>query len=163
MSFSVVDWVLVVILILGGFRAGVTGFFHEISYKLGYLLGFFGALMFSQDLALYIEKNAGISLFICLLISYVSIFLLGFILVAILGDSIQNLFQKMKLGFIDKLLGFVIGVFEALIIIVIIYSLLKTQNLVDLSPYFDQSWICTQYLNDFAKFSQETLSGVSGV
>jgi len=163
MSFSVVDWVLVVILVLGGFRASVNGFFHEISYKLGYLLGFFGALMFSQDLALYIEKSAGLSLFVCLLISYVAIFLLGFILVAILGDSIQNLFQKIKLGFIDKLLGFVIGVFEALIVIVIVYSLLKSQKFFDFSPYFDKSWICNKYLNDLAKFSQETLSGVRGV
>jgi len=163
MSFSSVDWVLVGILVLGGFRAGVNGFFHEISYKLGYLLGFFGALMFSQDLALFIEKSAGISLFICLLISYVSIFLVGFILVAILGDSIQNLFEKMKLGFIDKLLGFVIGVFEALIVIVIIYSLLKSQEFFDVSTYFDDSWICNQYLNDLVNYSKETLSGVRGV
>ena len=141
-----VDWIIIVLCAIGAIWGAIKGFIVEFAQKTGYIAGITVALMFTKAVYPAIQDNLNIPGWICSLISYVGLFIVGFMLIKMLGTMIKRIADTAKLTFIDNILGFVLGLVEAILVIGIIESLLAYQELFDLRAAFSQSLISTKVI-----------------
>lgn len=150
MALNVVDWVIVGLAVVGGIGGGFAGFFDEVSRKLGFVAGIFTALTFSGILIPVIMNGTGLGRFPSALISYFAIFLVTFILIAAVGGILSKLFEAMSLSFVDRILGFFLGMAEVVLVFSVIWMFLSYQSVLSLGDSFHQSWIVRNLLDKLA-------------
>lgn len=161
MSFTVVDWVILGIAVIGGISGAFTGFFKEFASKLGFILGLLFSLMFTKNLAPLFVNNAGFSLFWATAASYAIIFLVTYALSCFLGSVLSKLFHAIFLGFVDHMLGFVLGLIEAVIVLTLIWVLISSQNLITLGPAFSNSYLATNFLDKIAYIGKDYIDTIN--
>jgi len=143
---NTVDWIIIVLCAIGAIWGAIKGFIDEFSQKSGYIAGITVALMFTKAVYPIIEDNLHIPGWVCSLISYVGLFVIGFILIKMLGIMIKRIVDTARITFIDNILGFFLGLVESILVVGIIESLLAYQNLFDLSSAFSQSLISSKVI-----------------
>lgn len=151
MTFSVLDIVALVILVLTALRVTFKGFVDEFMSKAGILIGLAAALMFTNQLAPVIDERLVIGSW-SNLIAFVALFFGGFLLTKLLSITVREVLDTLHLTFVDKLFGFVLGLVEGAVIISFIVFVLKLQTLIDLQSMLAQSWV-VELLEPIAPYS----------
>lgn len=146
---NTVDYIAIVLLILGGIKGAMKGFLEELAQKFGLVLGLIASLMFTQSAVPFVMDNLTVPLWVATGLSYVVIFILGYLLMKIIGSVLQAIFKNSNLSFIDNLLGFLLGVFEVVLLIGVIIMLIQHQSLINFDQYIDASYLCSNYINPF--------------
>ncbi|MGX8677892.1 MAG: CvpA family protein [Sphaerochaetaceae bacterium] len=147
MALNVVDWVIIGLSVVGGIGAAYKGFFDEVSKKLGIILGIWLGMVFTGQLVPLIQNGTGMGRLPAVLISYFALFIMIYILVAAVGTILGKLFQKLSLGFVDRMFGFVLGIAETAIVLSVFWLLLSSQSLIQLGSSFSDSWVITNILD----------------
>ncbi|HKL57094.1 MAG TPA: CvpA family protein, partial [Sphaerochaeta sp.] len=78
--FNSIDIIVFSLAIIGGIAGTITGFADAFAHRSGFLVGFFLALMFTKVLAELLFDSFGLAMFFSSLISFVLLFLAGYIL-----------------------------------------------------------------------------------
>ena len=87
------DYILFVILMVGGIWGAIKGFLDELSSKFGLVLGFVLALMFTHNLSSVFQNKLGFPLWFSAFSSYFLIFIYDFALVKLVYKAILKLFD----------------------------------------------------------------------
>jgi membrane protein required for colicin V production len=123
LHFNWLDILVGGILVFFVCRSLWTGFSRSVASLLGMILGFWMAIhrfsSISFRLSPWIHDEMGRSL-----VSFILIFLLVYLIFYIAGIMVQRMFKVFKLGWIDRLLGAVVGLVKGLVLAVVIVFML---------------------------------------
>jgi uncharacterized membrane protein required for colicin V production len=144
------DYILFVILMVGGIWGAIKGFLDELSSKFGLVLGFMLALMFTHALAPVFQNKLGFPLWFAAFSSYFIIFIVGYLFVRIIGSVLFNIVDTANISVLDNILGFFLGLVEAFIMIAAFEYILGYQNLFNLQPVFEESLFSSKLILPFA-------------
>ncbi|MCF7933362.1 MAG: CvpA family protein [Spirochaetia bacterium] len=153
MTFSVLDIVSLVIIVLMALRVTFKGFFDEFMSKAGIVIGLAAALMFTTLLAPGIDSYLNIGSW-SNLIAFVVLFFAGYLIMRFISIAITGILEALHLPFLDNILGFALGIIEGAVIISFMVFVLKLQTMVDLQPLFAESWV-VEMLEPIAPYSIE--------
>lgn len=158
------DYVIFVLFIIGGIWGAIKGFIEEVSTKLGYILGFLFAMMFTHTLSGFFRDKAGFPAWFAAFIAYFLIFITGYLVMKGLGAILSNIAESANITVVDNILGFFLGLIEAFIVMAVFEYILGFQNLFNLSHYFEESLFSSKLLLPFARAVASTVTNfVSGV
>ena len=114
---SVIDFIIGIPILWFGYRGFKKGFISELAMLAALLLGTYAAINFSAMLG----EKIGIEGEYKALIAFVITFLIVLVLMFVVGKWVEKLLEKVKLGFINQLLGFLLGAFKMALIISITF------------------------------------------
>ncbi|AEC01865.1 CvpA family protein [Parasphaerochaeta coccoides] len=134
-----VDLIVLIFCILGGVSGGINSFSRILGKRAGALIGILFAFMFSRSLSVYVMQAFSLGTFVSVLVSYCVLFTVTYITVSVLGTVLGNILESVGLDPLDRLLGFVVGFLEAIIICVLVLHLLEIQRLIPLQDYIHPS------------------------
>ena len=162
--FTAIDYVIFILLMVGGIWGAIKGFMSELSTKFGFILGFLFAIMFTHLLIPFFENKVGFPGWAAAFLSYFLFFMTGFMLMKGLGGVLSKIVDTANLTVVDNILGFFLGLAEAFIILAAVEYILGYQNVFNLQHYFDESLFSSKLLIPFAKACTSLISNaVSGV
>ena len=153
---SWLDILILLPLLIGLIRGLMKGLIVEISSIAAIILGFLGAKWWSAAFASWLMQQFNWSETACIVVAYALLFAGIALGLNIVARLLSKLFQKIQLGWINRLLGGVFGTAKWGIVIVAlvlcVHNLdkqfqflspeLKEQSIVytTLTPYAEQAW-----------------------
>lgn len=138
---NTVDYIILGVVLVFGIWGAIKGLIEEVARKFGYFAGLLVALMFTKALEGVFVSSLEWPLWLSAAVSYIVLFLAGYILIKILGNILQNIFEEAHLTALDNCLGLLLGLFEGIVIVGLVEILLSHQSIINLQSYFDQSSI----------------------
>lgn len=137
--FNSIDIIVFSLAIIGGIAGTITGFADSFAHRAGFIVGFFLALMFTKMLAELLFDSFGLAMFFSSLISFVVLFLAGYVLMRVVGNLLDTALNVTGLRAVNSLLGFIWGVIEVLVFAAFILYILELQTAFNLSSVLDKS------------------------
>ncbi|MFA5513401.1 MAG: CvpA family protein [Sphaerochaetaceae bacterium] len=159
-SLNIVDVVVLAIAVLAAVVGSVKGFAREFSSRVGLLVGAIIALYFSNLGTPIILNTFDISLFWATVIAFVAFFVGGFVVVMVIGFLLEKTLTALKLGWLDKILGFVLGIVEFGVVLALLLFLAKNQKVVNVDDYVNKSIILTKVIGPL---SEKTITFAKGL
>lgn len=138
MSFTLLDVIFLVFILIIAIVAASKGFLDAIFGKLCWILGLLGAFTFYKKLSKHminLISNQTVSSIVC----FVLIFMVIFLFVKIIQTILGKVFDGEIMKGLDKSLGFFFGLLEGVVVIYIIIFLLIKQPWFDVSKLFEGS------------------------
>ena len=145
MSFNYLDIAIGVILLIFGFIGLKRGIIAEVASLLALWLGISCARRYSGVMAQWLDETFHWSFSDA--VSYIVTFLLAFLFMILIGKIASKLAENVGFGIFDKIGGFVLRVFEGLLVCGMLIVVMKTTGLENLIKQEDRE--------------QSTLYGVS--
>jgi membrane protein required for colicin V production len=158
--FNIVDVAIVVLAFMGAVMGSVKGFAMEFSARAGFLVGIAIALVFAKLGSDIVMENLGLPLLWSTLIAFVVLFIIGYLVMMLLGTLLDKTLDALMLDWLDRLLGFFLGIAEVLVVVAFLIYMLQIQNVVDLSQYFTKSVIFENILKPIAPKGLEFMKGL---
>jgi len=116
------DIIILLPLVYGLIRGLMRGMITELNTVLALVLGMVGARIWGPELALWIQHTSEWHIQLCTILSYVTIFLAIAIVLNLLGAAFSKLLKAIKLGWVNRLLGGILGILKwALIVLVLVF------------------------------------------
>jgi membrane protein required for colicin V production len=106
------DIILLVLLIIGGYRGFRKGFLLEVVGIIAFVLALIGGLKLMQWGMEVLQKNYNLTGKLIPILSFILIFVAIVILVSIVGALLKNVVHLTLLGSLDKLAGSILGIFK---------------------------------------------------
>ncbi len=154
------DYILFILLMVGGIWGAIKGFLDELSSKFGLVLGFMLALMFTRSLMPVFQNRLGFPLWFSAFISYFLIFMFGYLFVRILGSVLFKIVDTANITVLDNILGFFLGLVETFCLIAAFEFILGYQNLFNLKPVFEASLFSSKLVLPFANACVSAIKSV---
>jgi len=155
MSFSLLDVIILIVILIFAIIGATKGFIKAIFGKLCWILGLLGAFFFHKKLLghmIKLVKNETVSLILCFLLLFVVIFLV----VKIIQTIIEKAFDGEIMKGLDRSLGFFFGVIEGLVVVFFIVFIMMKQPWFDCSKLFEGSLII-KLLTPMLDYSNQNL------
>ena len=150
------DILILLPLLIGLIRGLMKGLIVEISSIVAILLGFFGAKLWSAAFASWLIQQFEWSETACIVVAYALLFAGIALALNLVARLLSKLFQKIQLGWLNRLLGGIFGTAKWGIVIVVlvlcvhnmdkqfqfIQPELKEKSVVytTLTPYAEKAW-----------------------
>ncbi len=116
MSFTPPDIIIALILAFFAFNGLRHGFIHEIARIISLIGGFICASKFNGEiqpyLAPYISNES-----LLVTASYMIVFTIVVIIISLIAQIIQKFFELILLGWLNRLLGFLLGIIKGFLIV----------------------------------------------
>ncbi len=142
---NTLDWILVGIAAVFALRCLFRGFVKEILSAAALVAGGLAGVAFYQPIGELFGKLTGLKTFLEV-IGFVIAFLVAFVVVKLIERALRTTLEALKLGGLDKLLGFLLGAVEGLVIVSLVLILLSRQSLIDLKALLDGSVVARTLL-----------------
>lgn len=146
MVLSTLDYIIIAVVLVFGIWGAIKGFIEEIARKFGYFAGLVVAFMFTKGLERVFTDNLDLPLWVSAGISYIILFLAGFLLIKGLGNMLQNIFETANLTAVDNLAGLLLGLIEGVVVVGLVEVLLSHQTIVDVRNLIDSSQISSEVI-----------------
>ena len=153
---SWLDILILLPLLIGLVRGLMKGLIVELSSIVAIILGFMGAKYWSASFATWLMLQFNWSETACIVVAYALLFAGIALALNILARLLSKLFQKIQLGWLNRLLGGVFGVAKwGIVIVALVLCLhnldkqfqfiqpeLKDKSIVytTLTPYAEKAW-----------------------
>ena len=124
MSFTPPDILILIILGFFTFNGFRNGFIKEAARILGMVSGFIAAHNFHDDLVPFLEiyiSNPNI----LTVVSYLCIFCITLVIINTLAMVLQKIFELILLGWLNRLLGTLLGLIKGILVVSIIIFILE--------------------------------------
>lgn len=131
---NVLDVIIGIILILFALAGLRKGLIIEAFYLASFIVGVYGAMFFSDAMAVWLSTFVKADGELIAIIAFVLTFIAVMILVRFLGRLISNIVEAVSLGIVDKIGGSIFGFFKGALIVSI---LIMTMNVLGLSSIVD--------------------------
>ena len=116
--------------------------------------------MFTVKLSMKFHDTFGMSQFPCSLIAFIVLFVVGYLLVVILGNVLSKVIDLSNgLSFVDKLFGFFWCALYALVILGVICYFLRMQTLFNVSELFDKSQFISKLIDPLTPKAVDFVTG----
>ncbi len=160
---TTIDYILFVLLMIGGVWGAIKGAIDELARKFGYVLGFVVAFMFTASLAPVFVEKLSFPYWFAAFISYFLIFMVGYSVMTAIGTALSGICEESSLDFVDHLLGFALGLIEAILLVALAEYLLDYQNLFNLKSVFEQSFLSNRIILPFGTWFVELFNSFGGL
>lgn len=157
---NIVDVVIIIIGLLAAVAGVARGFAMKFTSRAGFLIGLVVALLFARLGASLLVETFESPLLWSTLIAFILLFVLGYILIMIVGSLLDRTLEALGLDWLDRLLGSILGIVEALIMIAFIIYLFELQKVVDVSLYLDRSVITTKFIKPLTPVGLAWIKGL---
>ena len=151
-NLNTVDFVLIVLFALGGIQGAFKGFIEELGQKFGFVFGFISSVLFTKPASQLVLKQVDMPLWMACGVSYILLFILGYLLIKALSSIISSIFDSSAATVVDSILGFILGVVEMTVVCTILMQLLRHQTFFDLSEMFGASVLNNKIITPVFKF-----------
>lgn len=146
MAFSVLDIIFLVLIGIAAIRGAFRGFVTEFLSAAAIILGIIAAVFFSKAAGRIVATQLGLTNW-SEIIAFLIIFLAVYIIIKIFEGALNNFVDTLKLGGLDKALGFFLGILEGVLLAAVIVFLLTVQPLFDVTGIVEESFIALLILN----------------
>jgi membrane protein required for colicin V production len=134
MTFTTLDIVFMLIILLAAIRGAIRGFVKEVGSTAALILGIAAAVFFSGTGAQFLADYIGDTVW-TQLISFLIIFIIVYLVVKLFQNALSNLVERINLEKLDHALGLFVGIAEGTFLVFIVLFLLNLQ------PFFDPAGI----------------------
>jgi len=138
---NIIDIVILGIALIAGIAGAFEGFAKNFSSKAALLVGLIAGMMFTELVSDKIFSDFNLSPILTSLFSYMICFIIGYILMLMVGNLLSAGLEGVGLGAIDSLLGFIWAIAFTILIFSFVIMLLEYQNLFDFKPYINSSFL----------------------
>ncbi len=138
---NLVDIIILGVALVAGVAGAFEGFAKNFASKAAVLVGLIVGLMFSELAMDKIFSKFSLPPILISLFSYMLCFIIGYVIVLILGNMLSQVFEGIGLSAINSLLGFVWGAVFILAVCAVILMLLSYQKLFDVSDLINSSYL----------------------
>lgn len=139
MTFTVIDWICAIIIVIFALIGVIKGFVNNVMGKMALVLGVILACMFYGKIGeLCLNSIENISL--RNVVAFVLIFVVVFLIVKIIQMIISKVFQMEVLKSLDRTLGFFFGALEGFAVVCLIMFLLSIQPFFSMENLFQDSF-----------------------
>ena len=145
MSFTVVDYIFLAIILIFALAALIKGFVNELFGKASWILGILAGVLFYADIAVLLENKIA-SVVIRNICAFLLLFVVVFLAIKIIGMIISKLFEVSILKSLDKALGLFFGLVEGCAIVGFIIFLINLQPFFDPKSLFQDSFFYSIFL-----------------
>ena len=114
---SWLDIIILLPLLIGLVRGLMKGLVIEIASIVAIVLGYIGSRLWGAMFAAWLIKQFSWPETVCMVVAYALLFIGISLLLHILARALSNLFQKVSLGWLNRLLGGVFGTLKWAIIV----------------------------------------------
>ena len=141
MSFTVLDIIFTVVVGLFIIRCYLKGFVTELLSMAGIALGLLAALFFHKNGADFLRARFWPELrIIPEILAFIALFILVFFLIKLLNVMLKGIIEGIKLGGLDRSLGFIFGLAEGIAVVSLFLFIIRIQPLFDPSPILADSF-----------------------
>lgn len=134
-----IDFIIIIFLILGLARGFIDGFIKELASLAALILGIWGAIKFSAFTAGKLYDYFDMTGRYVGIIAFIITFILIVVVIHFIGLLIDKFVDSIALGFLNRLLGIVFGVFKTALILSVVFVVL---NAIDAKhPFLPQDKI----------------------
>lgn len=153
---SWLDIIILLPLLIGLVRGVMRGLISEVTSIMAIVLGLLGAKWWSAIVASWLIQQFAWPETVCIVVAYAVLFLGIALILNIFARLLSKLFQKIQLGWLNRLLGGIFGTAKwGIVIIVLVLCLhnldkqfhfispeLKQQSVVytSITPYAEKAW-----------------------
>jgi membrane protein required for colicin V production len=120
-----IDLIIVVLLILSLVTGFINGFVKEVASLAGLVLGIWGAIKFSTFTAAKLYDWFDMTGQFVGIISFMITFGIIVVIIHFIGILANKLVDAVSLGFVNRLLGIVFGVFKSVLILSVIFAVIN--------------------------------------
>lgn len=139
MTFTIIDWICAIIIIIFALIGLTKGFVNNVMGKVAVILGILLAYMFYDKIGnLCLSSIESIAL--RNVISFILIFIVVFLIIKLIQMVISKIFEWNILKSLDRTLGFFFGALEGLAIVCLILFLLSIQPFFPMEKLFEGSF-----------------------
>jgi membrane protein required for colicin V production len=158
---SILDWILAAIVILIALRCLVRVFVKEAASIAGEIAGLACALLFYKKVGTFINSLIPLGNF-AEFVGFFAAFLVGFIVVLIIGRLLREGLEAAHLERLDSFLGFIGGILEGAVVISVLLVLIQIQPLFDTRKILAESRIASIILPVIGPTVNATLNPIIG-
>ncbi|MDC7246221.1 MAG: CvpA family protein [Sphaerochaetaceae bacterium] len=138
-QFTAVDIIITVLLFMGAVLGAVKGFAREAATRFGFIIAILIAMLFTLSAGSLIGETFTLPPLWSAFIAFMVLFIIAYTVMLLLGGLLEKTLETIKLGWLDSLLGLVLGVVEMFIAVVFVIYLFDMQPVIDISKYLDTS------------------------
>ena len=139
MSFTVIDWIFSVVIIIFALSGLLKGFIDNIFGKLACILGIIFACIFYDDAAEIVLNGIG-NQAVQNILGFILVFTVVFLVIKIIQSIISRIFSFSILNSLDRTLGFLFGIVEGLAVVGLVIFILLFQPFISMESLFDNSF-----------------------
>lgn len=125
---AIIDIVLLICFVPAIVYGIRKGFVKQVVELVSIIVGVWAAFYFSSSLSIWLSQYIGIDKVILHLVSFILIVVLVIMLMGLLGSLLTRLLKIVFLGWINGLLGLVIGVFKVALVLGLLIMLFESVN-----------------------------------
>ena len=158
MTFTPPDILILIVLGFFTFSGFRNGFIKETARIVGMIGGFFAAHSFHDDLMPYLEVHIA-NPNILTVVSYLGVFCITLVMINTLAMVMQKFFELILLGWLNRLLGTLLGLIKGIFVVSIIIFILEiapTEIREKLQQDSELYKICNVVKNQVITFSKLT-------
>lgn len=158
MSYAPIDIIFFIIVIFFALLASVRGLIREFFSRAAFIVGITCAIIFTPYLEPYVKGGIKNELF-AKIGSFILIFVIAFLVVKIIQEILGKIFQGDILHSLDKAMGLVFGIFEGLVVVVLLCVIIKSLPFGNFSAFLQDS-IFYKFLSPIVNFSTKKIQAV---
>jgi membrane protein required for colicin V production len=146
-GIAVIDIIFLFLGIIIVARSALRGFVSELLSMTAVILGLLAALFFNKNGGAFIrDKFMPDMKLIPEILAFIGLFLIVFILIKIVEYILQDIIARIRLGGLDRFLGFLLGLVEGVIVISLLLFVLVIQPLFDPASIVEKSFFANLLL-----------------
>jgi membrane protein required for colicin V production len=145
--FTVVDIIIFALLFMGAVLGAVKGFAREASTRFGFIIAILVAMLFTQSGSSLISSTFSLPPLWSSLITFLLLFIIAYSLMLLLGTVLEKTLETIKLGWLDSILGLLLGIIEMFIAITFVIYVFQMQPIIDISKFMNSSELYQRVIN----------------
>jgi len=147
LSFSVLDFIFIALVLLFIIRCYLKGFISELLSMAAIVLGLLASLFFYKNGGEFLRERFWPEMkTIPEILAFIALFLIVFVVVKLLEVMLKGIINGIRLGGADRFLGIIFGFAEGLAVISLILFVLRIQPLFDPSSILSESFFANLLL-----------------
>ncbi len=159
-QFNIVDVIIIALVFLSALLGAFKGFAREFASRFGFIIGVIAGALFNTIVARIIYQTFSLPILWSSFIAFMGVFLVTYIVMLSLGNGLDNLMTAIHFGWLDAILGLLLGAAEMLIIVTVIIYVLNLQSIIDLNGFLDGSEFYNRYIVHFIEKGLTSISQV---
>ena len=139
MTFTIIDWIFSILIIIFAISGLIKGFIDNVFGKIAFIAGILLGYIFYKDVARDLLKDIKVP-YAANIIAFLLIFVVTFLIIKLVQMIVSKVFEWSILKSLDRTLGFIFGIVEGGAVVCLIIFLLSVQPFFPAQNLFEGSF-----------------------
>ncbi|MCY1152145.1 MAG: CvpA family protein [Sphaerochaetaceae bacterium] len=157
---NILDIIILAIALIGGVAGAFEGFAKSFASKAAVLVGLIVGLMFSELAMANIFSRFNLPIILLSLFSYMFCFIIGYVVMLLLGNMLSTVFEGVGLSPLNSLLGFIWAIVFILALCAVALMLLSYQHLFDITDLINESFMFQNIFEPIIPVAEDFIKNV---